>query len=65
MVAEPGMGSLTITKPTRVVIGADMKLGAVSGEAGPPGFGVGQASCRGTEGEVGAAELTSMLYSGV
>ena len=65
MVAEPGIGSLTVTRPTRVVVGAEEKFGAVSREAGPPKFGVGQSSCRGTGEEVGATELASMISSGV
>jgi len=66
LVAEPGMGSLTITGSTGEVVGAESdELGAVSGTAGPPGFGVGQSFCRGTGGEVGAAELTSMMNSGM
>jgi len=64
-VAEPGMGSLTVTGPTGVVVRAEDELGAVAGEAGPPGFGAGQLVCRSTGGEVGAAELASMMYSGM
>ena len=41
MVAEPGMGSLTVTRPTRMLVGAETKLSAVSEEARPQEFGVG------------------------
>ena len=66
LVAEPGMGSLTVTGPTRGVVGAksDDELGTVSREAGPLGFGVGQMVCGGIGGEVNASELLSILASG-
>ena len=64
MVSEPG--SLTVTEPAGVMIGAKEKLGAVSEtEARSPELGVGQAKAGYSEVEVGASELTSMLYSGV
>ena len=46
-------------------VGAKAILGAVSGEARPQEFGVGQTSRGSTEKEVGAAQLTSMIYFGV
>ena len=59
------MGSLTITGPTGEMVGAksDSRLGAVSGEAGPLGSGVGQMVCRDIGGEVNASELLSMISS--
>ena len=63
MVSEAG--SLTVTRPTGMEVGAVDKLGAVSAEARPLEFGVGQASRGSTKKEFGAVELTSMIYSGV
>ena len=64
LVSEPG--SLTVTRPAGVVVGAEAKLGAVSEEeARLPELGVGQARAGYPEVEAGASELTSMLYSGV
>jgi len=42
LVLETGMGSLTGTRPTRMLVGAKVKLGAFSKEARPQEFGVGQ-----------------------
>ena len=48
-----------------MLVGAEAKLGAVSEEARPQEFGVGQTSSGSTKRDVGAADLTSMIYSGV
>ena len=60
------LGSLTVTGPAGVVVGAKGKLGAVSIEAGPPELGAGvgppvklDARTCYPEGEVGTSEQTS------
>ena len=66
MVAELGMGSLTVTGPTRELVGArsDSELKAVSGKAGPLSSGVGQVVQRSIREEVLAPELLSQISSG-
>ena len=64
------LGSLTVTRPATVVVGAKGKLGAVSVEAGPPELGVGirsplDAKTGYPESEVGASEQTSTWYCGM